>query len=73
MLILALNWITTRKYQQSGLQVTERGIFSEIDLATADSSESDESDESTDRSNSGELEDRYNSLPMIDTATSRSF
>ena len=58
MLMIVLTWIMTRKYRRSGLWVPERGIFWEVESAIEDSSESDESNESSDRSNSGEPEDK---------------
>ena len=58
MLMLALNWIMTRKYWQSGFWVPEKGTFWDIGSSTEDSSKSDKINESTDCSNSGKLEDR---------------
>jgi len=54
MLMLALTCIMTRMYQCSGYWAPERGIIWEMDLATEDSSETDES---TDCNDSDEPED----------------
>ena len=54
MLMLALTWVMTRMYRRSGYWAPERGIFWEMDSATEDNSESDES---TGCSDSDEPED----------------
>ena len=43
MLMLALTWVVTRMYRGSGCWAPERGIIWEVDSATEDSSDSDES------------------------------
>jgi len=53
-LMLALTCIMTRMYRRSGYWAPERGIIWEMDSATEDSSETDES---TDRNDSDEPED----------------